>query len=105
MTYPMGIETTDLGAFGTFERDHLIDRERIAWTHFCAKRIGKGARKGIEPTDVFCGGVTALVQILFAQFEGCMATEEDRQKMHQMFDFAWLQCEAMARGMNNGQAQ
>lgn len=105
MTYPMGIDITGLGPFGTFDRDQIIDRERRAWSHFSADRIRKGARKGVEPTDVFTGGVYALVQILFAQHADCMATEEDRQKMHQMLDFAWLQAEAMARSMNEEKAQ
>lgn len=105
MTYPMNVDTSDWRAFGTFDRDQVIDRERRAWSHFSVDRIRKGARKGVTPTDVFTGGVYALVQILFAQHDNCMATEEDRQKMHQMFDFAWLQAEAMARDMNKGKTQ
>lgn len=98
-TYPLAIDTDDWGPFGSGEHDASCERERIAFTHFFARRVGKLERKGRDATDAAVGGIHAIVQILFARAD-FKPTEDDRQKMHQMLDFAWLQVEAMARDIS-----
>lgn len=98
--YPMSVDTHDWSPFGTSEHDASCDRERIAFTHFFAKRVAKLERKGRDATDAAVGGIHAIVQILFAAHADMKATEDDRQKMHQLLDIAWLQVESMAREMS-----
>lgn len=101
--YPMSVDTSDWQAFGTSEHDASCDRERIAFTHFFAKRVGKLERSGRDAKDAAVGAVHAIVQIVFAAAD-FRPTEEARQAMHQSLDFAWLQVEAMARDIDERQA-
>lgn len=103
--YPLGVSTDGWGAFGTGERDHIIDRERRAWSFFSIDRMKKGARRGVTPEDVFTGGLTALVQILFARMDDMKPSEDDRQKMHQALDYVWLNVEAHARDIAEDKPQ
>ncbi len=86
-------DTDDWGAFGTGDRDHQCDAERLAFNKFFHERLVGSVLRGHMQEDIYVGAMTAIVQLVFAMYD-MNPSETEREQMHQVLDFCWLQCQS-----------
>jgi hypothetical protein len=97
--YPMNIDTSSWGPFDTESlTDQMCETERRAFTEYTLKRLKKRVQTGSDDSAIMIGGFMAIVQISYATF-GNSPPDSARDALHQMIDFAWLQCATMAHDL------
>ncbi len=93
---PISIDTADWSRFDpNSPADAACERERMAFTQYTLKRLRKIDRFGGDQAAIWIGGIMAMTQMVYAIHEN-RPTEDARERLHQIFDFAWLQCAAMS---------
>lgn len=100
MSRPIDIDTSDWGPFDpNSATDAMCERERVAFTEYTLKRLKKAPRIGSDSHAILVGAVMAITQLAYAAPQEA-GSDSARDALHQMLDFAWLQCVGMA--MANG---
>ncbi|WP_404711541.1 hypothetical protein [Sphingomonas sp. MMS24-J13] len=98
MSRPINLETSGWGQFdGSNPTDAMCERERQAFTQYTLKRLQKIPKTGSTQDAIWVGGVMAIVQMAYAVHAGA-PPESAREALHDVLDFAWLQCASMASG-------
>ena len=98
MNRPINLDTSDWGLFDpNHSGDLACERERTAFTQYTLKRLKKIEKTQTDEAAILIGGIMAIVQIIFAMNSN-NPPDQARDRMHDILDFAWLQCAGMALG-------